>query len=158
MQDDNATTHITVNAVLMVVAAGFHLLSCLSVLINVLGLALRLPFFPTPPASDAELAGQLIAYAWMGLVAVMGVIWAPINAYGLIRRRSWVRRSSLGYWIFVVLAAAAFRFPPTVSTLSRAKTSRAPWRRRPTVPKRRIAIASTGGATGSASSTKSRTR
>jgi hypothetical protein len=93
--------HIIANAVLMIIAGVFHALSCLSVLLNVVGATLYLPFFATGASSDAELTGNIIGFAWMGLIALAGVIWAPINAFGLFRRRPWARNSTLFYWAFV---------------------------------------------------------
>jgi hypothetical protein len=30
--------------------------------------------------------------------AIAGVVWAPLNARGLIQRRGWARRSAVWYW------------------------------------------------------------
>ncbi len=92
--------HITANAILMVLLSVGHLLSVGSVLLNVAARALDLPMFAAP-RSDAELLGNLIAFAWMGVVAVVGTVWAPINAYGLFKRRPWALGATQAYWIFL---------------------------------------------------------
>ena len=66
------------------------------------------------------LAGHVAASAWVGAVsfgliegeiapvglvglffkafAIAGVLWTPINAAGLYKRRSWARWSTMAYW------------------------------------------------------------
>ena len=93
--------HLIANAALMLLATVWHLLCVGSVALNVTVLAVGSPLLGPPPGSDAELAGQLIAFVWMAIAALVGVIWAPVNAYGLFKRRPWARKSTMGYWLFV---------------------------------------------------------
>ncbi len=94
------SVHLTVNAVLMCVLGFGHLASVGSVVINVLGSALDWGPFARPK-SEPELLGQMIAFAWMGLVAAIGVVWAPANAYALFSNKPWAVRSTKAYWVFL---------------------------------------------------------
>lgn len=95
-----SSPHVMVNAVAMLVLTVGHVLSIGSVIINVLGLALDLPFFPAAK-SEPELLGNMIAFTWMGVVALVGSGWAPVNAYGLFKRRPWALKSTQAYWVFL---------------------------------------------------------
>ncbi len=99
VEGDPARTHVTVNIALMFAMAFLHLATLGSVALNLLGMAVKLPWLP--PAHDAaELTGQLIAFAVMGLSGAAGLVWAPVNAFGLIRDKPWARKSTVAYWAF----------------------------------------------------------
>jgi hypothetical protein len=93
--------HVIANAVLMVAAGVLHLMSIGSVTLNVVAVATENPLFGPAPKSEPELLGMFIGFGWMAIAAMVGVVWAPLNAYGLLKRRPWARRSTLGYWAFV---------------------------------------------------------
>lgn len=88
---------------LMAAMAGLHVLCTLSVLINlVLGslddLGPLEGIYPAPPANDAEALGHWGTFACIGGWSVLGLLWTPINAWGLFTRRRWARTSSLIYF------------------------------------------------------------
>jgi hypothetical protein len=54
-------------------------------------------YYPIPddPVSRASFFGT---FAVIGTWAVLGLVWTPLNAYGLWKRRPWARLSTLIYW------------------------------------------------------------
>jgi hypothetical protein len=94
--------HVTANTVLMFVMAFLNFATLGSVSLNAVGLAMHLPFLDQPHDS-AEMAGQITAFVVVGVAGLVGVVWAPSNAYGLIKHKRWARRSTLLYWTFMGL-------------------------------------------------------
>lgn len=88
--------HLTANAWLMVLMAVFSALSSLSVLINFFLAASGVGVAAT--GGTVETVSALATFACIGAWAVLGVVWTPINAWGLFKRKSWARKSTLLYW------------------------------------------------------------
>jgi hypothetical protein len=102
---DRKTTngHLLANQVLMAMMLVLSLLSMASVALNLLlafaGDGSPLAGFSDVPTDPAERAGFFSAFAVIGCFALAGIIWTPINLWGLYRRASWARWTSIVYWI-----------------------------------------------------------
>jgi len=91
--------HYKVNAVLQMVMWLFQV--AITVLLTA---ALLSPDDPHPPAEARHYLATVVA-VWLGALfffgwAPLGVFWAPINAYGLLRRRRWALGSTMIYAVF----------------------------------------------------------
>jgi hypothetical protein len=101
----SAERHWTANAVLMSVFVALHLLTLASVCINLFLVSWSgshgSPLGPlwTPPETGAEQAGFYTAFVGIGAWSLVGIVWTPLNAWGLWKKRSWARTSTLVYWI-----------------------------------------------------------
>jgi len=71
-------------------------------------LAARLDLAFDPLALAPWRAARWAFEAW----AVAGVVWAPLNARGLIRRRPWARRSVVWYWATSLAWCCCIPIPP----------------------------------------------
>src|SRR5512134_3898027 len=88
--------HVEVNAILQLVLVFVHILFTLSAAIN---LALTLSGAGEPGQilagvcpthhDDIGRTTALITYGWIGFWSALGVIWTPINAWALWKRRPW---------------------------------------------------------------------
>jgi hypothetical protein len=81
-----AIRQLLINVGLQVAMSGVHLAL---ILWAVLG---------TPGASDVGTErglGMWILLAW----GIAGLVWTPLNARGLWKRRDWARRSAIAYWV-----------------------------------------------------------
>ena len=54
-------------------------------------------FYPVPPGTPEKI-GFFGTFAALGLWCSAGIVWAPLNAYGLFKKRAWARKSSLVYY------------------------------------------------------------
>ena len=68
-----------------------------------------------PPSADpAEAAGEVVGH-WIAIVmlpiwSVVGLVWAPLNAYGLWKLRPWARTSTMAYWIMSIFSCCCSPF------------------------------------------------
>jgi hypothetical protein len=100
-----AEKHVKINAVVQVVMAAVHALTLLSVFINLaLSLIASQPgrplgdVYPVPPGTP-ERIGFYGTFVVLGLWCSAGMVWAPLNAYGLFRKRPWSRKSAMAYYV-----------------------------------------------------------
>lgn len=87
--------HLTANAWLMVAMACLSVLSALSVVVN---FYLEASGSGVSPGNTGETVGALTTLVCLGSWSVLGIGWAPINAWGLFTQKSWARKSTLLYW------------------------------------------------------------
>jgi hypothetical protein len=81
-----AREQLVIHVGLQLAMAGVHAIVVAWMLLSAADV---LPWIDVPDAS-----------LWpLGIWAVVGAVWAPINARGLWRRRPWARRSALYYWL-----------------------------------------------------------
>jgi len=101
--------HITANVVLQIVMAVAHLLlgvgSIIAAVLFFYGDAGWGPF-ASEAVDESKRAGNLITIVAIAAWSTVGLVWTPINAYGLRTRRPWARGSSSAYW-FLSLATIA---------------------------------------------------
>lgn len=91
--------HITANVVLLVLMMMLGAFSTISVTLNLLSFFEVIDLMGTSHyASDAERAGGLTAFVWMGTWAAMMSLLSPIAAAGLWLRRSWGRKLAMAVW------------------------------------------------------------
>lgn len=102
--------HVTVNAVLMCVLAPLHLAGLASALMNITRFFHDHPSYAGSPFERGELVGQMIAYVGALLWSVSGLVWAPLDAYGLFTRAPWSRTSSMIHWVVQLLSCCCFPF------------------------------------------------
>jgi len=96
--------HLKANAVLMTCFVALHAVTVLSVLIN-LWLAYQgssgqgwiSEMYPLP-SSHSEQLGFFGTFACLGGWGLIGLLWAPLNAWALWKRKPWARWSTLLYW------------------------------------------------------------
>jgi hypothetical protein len=91
--------HVIANTVLSFLAGAAHLLVLMSAVLNALIRAGTLP--DLSGASDYELGrvvGYFTGFFWTAGASLVGLIWAPVNGVGMLRKRPWARRSALAYW------------------------------------------------------------
>ncbi|HEY1959941.1 MAG TPA: serine/threonine-protein kinase [Polyangiaceae bacterium] len=114
----DANVHYAINAVLQLVMVPFH--------VGVTTLFLwaffsadttgpHKPYAPTTEILGTIVVGWLVLLFFSGW-APAGVIWAPINAYGLFRKRRWAVTSSLIY--SAVAALTCFGTPAAIYALA----------------------------------------
>lgn len=103
----DAEKHVRTNGILMCIFAFLHFCGIGSVILNLYVFSRAHHGFDhlSPNA-----LGELIAYGGAAVWAIGGVIWAPINAYGLFKRRPWARTSSLLYWAVQCLSCCCMPF------------------------------------------------
>jgi hypothetical protein len=77
----SAMKHVLVQVALQLLVLAGHL-----ALVGALGFGLR-----------TDGGGAVLGAVWKAWV-IAGVVWTPLNAWGLYRRRSWARTSTLAYW------------------------------------------------------------
>jgi hypothetical protein len=53
------------------------------------------------------LSGKL-GIGLLGAWAIAGLVWTPLNARGLWKRRDWARRSSIAYWVIALPMCCCF--------------------------------------------------
>jgi len=70
-----------------------------SAALNAASMVVEIPGLPQA-TEPGEVAGRLMAYVLIASVSLVGAVWAPVNAYGLLAKRRWARKSTIGYWIF----------------------------------------------------------
>jgi len=87
---------VRLNAWLMVAMAGLSALSVISVMLNLLLEATG--HGVSGHGNEAEAAGALGTFVCIGVWALVGLVWAPVNAWGLFQQKAWARRSTLVYW------------------------------------------------------------
>jgi len=112
-QRSSADTHILANFVLQLVMLAVHLLFAASALVNAV-----LFFYGDagwgPYADDAfdqgRRVGNLIAIVAVLCWGVAGMIWTPLNAFGLWNRRPWSRSSTSAYWFLSLLTICGIPF------------------------------------------------
>jgi len=99
-----AEKHVKINAVVQVVMTAVHGLTLLSVFINlILSLIASQPgnplgdAYPVPPGTPEKI-GFFGAFVVIGLWCSAGIVWAPLNAYGLFKKRPWARKSAMAYY------------------------------------------------------------
>ena len=97
--------HQKINAVIMIVMSAVHGLFLLSVFINlILSLIASQPgnplgeFYPVPPGLPEKI-GFFGTFTAIGLWSGTGIVWAPINAWGLFKKRGWARKSTMVYYV-----------------------------------------------------------
>lgn len=94
--------HRRANAWLMTAMVVLHVLTALSVVINLIGdlsgYSAELLGPAMTPRTTEEKVGHWSAFACIGGFAIAGLVWAPVNAWGLFRGRPWARISSITYW------------------------------------------------------------
>jgi hypothetical protein len=106
-----AERHLRANVVLQSVLAAFAVLSLLSATLN---LALTLSgagetagvlrgLYPVPE-NEVERTTQIVTFAWIALWAAAALFWAPLNAWGLSKRRRWARASTIAFSVASLLA------------------------------------------------------
>ena len=108
-----AQIHITANFVLQIVMLLIHLLFAGSAIVNAV-----LFFYGDagwgPYAEDAfnqgRRAGNLLAIVAIAAWSLVGMVWAPINAFGLWNRRPWARTSTSAYWFLSLLTVCGIPF------------------------------------------------
>ncbi|MCL2823629.1 MAG: hypothetical protein FWD57_06530 [Polyangiaceae bacterium] len=96
-----AQFHIRVNVALQIALAVLHLLLAIGA-----ALAAVLFYFGDagwgPLAADAvdgdKRVGNLITIVAVATWSVVGLVWTPLNAYGLGSRRPWAQASTSAYW------------------------------------------------------------
>lgn len=109
----SAQTHIIANFVLQLVMLLVHLLFAGSAIVNAV-----LFFYGDsgwgPYAADAfdqgRRVGNLLAIVAVGVWALVGMVWTPLNAFGLWNRRAWARNSTSAYWFLSLLTVCGIPF------------------------------------------------
>jgi hypothetical protein len=91
--------HVNVNIGLMFAMTLLHFATIVSATLNGLGMLVDLPW-SQPSHDSAELAGQASVYIIAGIAGVVGLVWAPLNAWALLRKKPWARKSCMAYWGF----------------------------------------------------------
>jgi hypothetical protein len=111
--EQKAEGHIRTTFVLQLVMTGFHGLLVISVLMNViLDLAGMHPN-RTYGSSSYDAGRQVGHYLGLGLSAgwaAVGLLWTPLNAWGLHRRAPWARTSTLVYWSVSIATCCCLPF------------------------------------------------
>lgn len=105
-ESKSARTHLTILLVLQVILLVVHLLIGIATVVNA-----SLFFYGDagwgPYADDAfdqgRRVGNIIALLASGSWAAVGLVWTPLNAYGLWKRRAWARSSTSAYWMLSLL-------------------------------------------------------
>jgi hypothetical protein len=104
--------HLVANQALMCVAGVLSAMSLLSVLLNLLmSVATTTTSGPLDgvypvPADTWEQTGFYGTFVCIGVFALIGMVWTPINAWGLFKRKRWARISSVAYWAVTLLTCA----------------------------------------------------
>jgi hypothetical protein len=62
------------------------------------------------PAEGSEAAGFYSTFGCIGTWSLVGIVWAPLNAWGLYRRHGWARVSTLAYWIVCCFTCCGLPF------------------------------------------------
>jgi DNA-directed RNA polymerase subunit RPC12/RpoP len=100
-----AERHWRANAILQTIFVGLHLLCLASVVLNLLlaswSGAPGNPFGTAfaPPQDSVEHGAFYATLGAIGVWSAVGLVWTPLNAWGLWKRRPWARTSTLVYWI-----------------------------------------------------------
>jgi hypothetical protein len=105
-----AEKHVSANTILMIVMAVLHVCGLGSAVMNIALFFHDHPSYGGSPFERGELVGQMIAYVGALLWAVSGIVWAPLNAWGLSKRTRWARTSSLLYWGVQCVSCCCFPF------------------------------------------------
>lgn len=108
-----ARPHIIANIVLQIVMLVVHLLFAGSAVVNAV-----LFFYGDagwgPYAEDAfdqgRRVGNLLAIVAIGVWALVGMAWTPVNTFGLWTRRPWARTSTSAYWFLSLLTVCGIPF------------------------------------------------
>jgi hypothetical protein len=109
----SARPHIVANFILQILMLVGHLLLGISAVVNAV-----LFFYGDagwgPYAADAfdqgRRVGNLIAIIAVALWSAVGIVWTPLNAYGLWNRRPWARSSTSAYWLLSVVTVCLIPF------------------------------------------------
>src|SRR5688572_23250743 len=104
--------HVIANAVMQGILIGLHAVTIVSVVINIalsnttadLG-ALNDVYRTT---DDMELTVRYFTWGCMGIWSLIGMLWTPINTYGLVTRKPWARISTLVYWAGSLITICCF--------------------------------------------------
>ena len=113
--------YVRVNAIVMIVMTVLHFCGIGSVVMNVARFLHAHPSYPDAPFERGELAGEMLTFIAALIWALSGLVWAPLNAWGLFHRKRWARTSSLLYWGLQCLSCCCFPFGLYgLITLSRA--------------------------------------
>lgn len=96
-----AQKHWKANAILQTAFIALHFLSLGSVAVNFALMSMGGPLGGAfaPPQDAAEAAGFYGTLGVIGGWSLIGLVWTPINAWGLWKKRPWARTSTLVYWI-----------------------------------------------------------
>src|SRR5687768_6917455 len=105
-----AAKHVSANATLMLVLTFLHFCGLGSAIMNIARFLSEHPSYVGTPFERGELVGQMIAYLGALLWAVSGLVWAPLNAWGLFTKKRWARTSSLLYWGVQCISCCCFPF------------------------------------------------
>src|SRR5262249_48171967 len=97
--------HVHVNAALQIFLAALHLCCGGAALIHTGRLGTT-----ESVATSAEQAGYVLALVLSWVWAIGGLIWAPLNAYGLWSLRPWARASTIAYWAMSILTICCAPF------------------------------------------------
>ena len=105
--------HITANVILQIVMAVMHLLlaigSAIAAVLFIYGDDGWGPF-----AGDAidqsKRAGNLITIIAIAAWSSVGLVWTPINAFGLANRRQWARAGASSYWFLSLVTIVLIPF------------------------------------------------
>lgn len=91
---------VTATAVLMLVLTFLHFCGIGSGIMNLVATYGGPDFLPGGQVrahGGSERLGQLFAYVATLAWSVVGLVWAPFNAYGLFKRKAWARTSAMIY-------------------------------------------------------------
>jgi hypothetical protein len=90
---------VTVVAVMMAVLAFLHFCGIGSGIVNLVALYGGPDVFRSGNghAQGGERMGQLVAYVLTLAWSVIGLVWAPLNAWALFTRKPWARTSVIAY-------------------------------------------------------------
>jgi hypothetical protein len=102
-----AERHLLALQVLTMLMVGLHFMSIASVALN---LAMAVSGTTPAPASESEALGYYGAFACIGTWALLGLLWAPLNAWGLHRRQRWARISTFAYCTLTSLTLCCMPF------------------------------------------------
>lgn len=105
--DNSALGQVLAVEILLVLAFVGHVLSILSVVVNVVMIATGIS---SAPAEGGEAAGFYSTFGCIGTWSLVGVVWAPLNAWGLYRKHGWARISTLAYWTVSLFTCCCLPF------------------------------------------------
>ncbi|HNS99930.1 MAG TPA: hypothetical protein PKL73_23430 [Polyangiaceae bacterium] len=99
-------THLVANLVLQILMLVGHLMlgigAAVSAVLFFYGDAGWGPF-ATDAADAGRRTGNLLAIIALALWSCVGLVWTPLNAFGLWNRRPWARSSTSAYWLLSAL-------------------------------------------------------
>lgn len=105
--------HVTIQIIVMVALCGLSLLTLMSVAINFAVFLSRIHFVGSMARTSYEQGqqvGYVIGITAPAIAAMLNLAWAPINAWGLWKRRPWASMSTKAFWAASVVTVCCAPF------------------------------------------------